>query len=265
MPSLGLTRTHALEAFEAFAPYYDRFTAHHDYDAWLEVLVDLATANGLRGRRALDIACGTGKSVLPLLAKGFEVTACDQSPAMLAKARAKTGDHARLHLLDVRELPVLGRFDLVTALCDIVNYLVDPEELVAMFRGVRANLASGGIFVFDANTLWIYDNFWAAHPSAEAEGTTISWECLVGPGLDPGGLAMARVHVAKATDHYASVHYERHHPRCVVEQALKSAGLEAVAVHGQFPDGRLEPVLVEERHSKAIYVVRRGPSVTERR
>ena len=184
---------------------------------------------------------------------------------MLANARAKTGQRARLHLLDVRELPVLGRFDFVTALSDIVNYLVDPRELVAMFHGVAANLASDGIFVFDANTLWIYGNFWAAHPSAEAEGTTISWECLAGPGLDPGGLAMARVHVANSAQHYTSVHYERHHPRCIVEEALRSAGLEAVAVHGQFPDGRLEPVLVEERHSKAIYVVRRWSSVTERR
>src|ERR1700731_1482083 len=141
MPSPAVDANHAQVAFDAFAPYYDRFTAHHAYDAWMESPLGLAGANGLRGRRALDVACGTGKSVLPLLARGFQVTACDHSQAMLAKARVKTGDRARLYVLDVRALPALGQFDLITALSDIVNYLVDPNELVAMFRGMAANLA----------------------------------------------------------------------------------------------------------------------------
>lgn len=258
-------KDHSREAFEAFAPYYDRFTAHHNCDAWTESLLGLARAHGLRGHRALDVGCGTGKSTLPLLSRGFQVTACDHSPAMLAQARTRTGGGADLHLLDARKLPALGRFDLIIALCDIVNYQVDPRELVAMFGGMAANLAPDGVVVFDANTLWIYANFWANHESATAGKAEVRWKCLAGPELAPGGLAIAQVQLVTAVRQENSAHYQRHHPRSVVEGALKAVGLEAVAVRGQFPDGRLELVLDERRHSKAIYVARLRPSDTERR
>src|SRR6202035_2672158 len=181
---------------------------------------------------------------------------------MLVKARVNTGGRARLYALDARELPMLGEFDLITALGDIVNYLLEPAELEAMFRGMAANLAPTGLVVFDANSLWMYGNFWAEHDSADAGEAKVSWECLAGPGLRPGGLAMARVHVLSQTEHYTSVHYQRHHPRRVVEEALGSAGLETAAVLGQFPDGRLEPAFDARRHGKAIYLARVRPSIT---
>ena len=50
----------------------------------------------LRGRRLLDVACGTGRSFLPMLERGYDVTACDISPAMAARAREKSGGAARV-------------------------------------------------------------------------------------------------------------------------------------------------------------------------
>jgi SAM-dependent methyltransferase len=262
MSSCALDSNHAQQAYEAFAPYYDSFTGHHDLDGWIESLLALAGACGLSGRRVLDVGCGTGKSVLPLLARGFRVTACDHSAAMLDEARLKTAGRARLYVLDARELPVLGEFDLITAIGDVVNYLLEPSELEAMFRGVRANLASNGLAVFDANTLWMYGNFWAEQPSADAGEAKVSWQGVTGPGLDPGGLATARVHVLNDSRHETSVHYQRHHPYPVVERALSSAGLQIAALRGQFPDGRLEAALDETRHGKAIYLVRLRPSIS---
>src|ERR1700733_11682007 len=100
-------------AYEAVAPVYDDFTAHHDYRLWVGNLLELAGAAGLSGDIALDVACGTGKSFLPLLERGWKVTACDISPAMVELARTKVGDRVRLEVADMRELPVYGSFDLV--------------------------------------------------------------------------------------------------------------------------------------------------------
>src|SRR6266542_6880644 len=105
-PMAGATSLdqHARAAYDRFAPHYDAFTAHHDYDTWTTTLEDLARSCGLRGRRLLDVACGTGKSFLPYLDRGYEVCACDISPAMLERAAEQAGDRARLEVCDMRDL-----------------------------------------------------------------------------------------------------------------------------------------------------------------
>lgn len=257
MPAFTPAPDHALHAFEAFASHYDDFSAHHDYEAWVCQLLGLAEAHGLDGRRLLDVACGTGKSLMPFVERGFTVTACDQSAAMLEVARAKARSDVRFVRCDVRSLPDLGAFDLITVLGDIVNYLVEAPELIDMFGGIRRNLAPDGLVVFDANTLWMYSHLWADHPQVALDDGRLTWQCQTGPGLAPGGLAVARVLVERATsderiaDH---LHFQRHHPEKVVRDALAVSGLTPLAVYGQFPDGRWEHGLAETRHSKGIYI-----------
>lgn len=106
----------AKAAYEAFAPVYDIFTAHYDDELWIGELVSALERNGLSGKNLLDVACGTGKSFLPMLERGWDVTACDISPAMLERSRAKVGEAVPLSVADMRSLPEIGKFDLVWAL-----------------------------------------------------------------------------------------------------------------------------------------------------
>src|SRR5215212_7437646 len=125
----------ALSAYDGLAPHYDAFTAGYDYDRWLGALEELAGEHGLRGRRLFDVACGTGKSFLPMLERGYEVVACDLSPGMVERAQGKAGAAADVFVADMRELPAVGVFDLVTCLDDAVNYLTTPADLRAAMRG----------------------------------------------------------------------------------------------------------------------------------
>ena len=77
------------EAYAVLAPAYDLLTAEYAYGPWLAAIERLAVGHGLSGRRLLDVGCGTGKSFMPLLDRGFEVTACDISPEMVAAARGR--------------------------------------------------------------------------------------------------------------------------------------------------------------------------------
>src|SRR5437763_17171650 len=79
----------ALAAYEALAPYYDAYTEDYPHERWLADLERVAIDHGLRGRRLLDVACGTGKSTLPLVRRGYRACACDLSPAMVAIARRR--------------------------------------------------------------------------------------------------------------------------------------------------------------------------------
>src|SRR5437879_6316065 len=79
----------ALAAYEGFAPFYDLFTHSYQHERYLENLEALAIEHGLTGRRLLDVGCGTGKSFVPMLRRGYEVVGCDISPAMVEVARGR--------------------------------------------------------------------------------------------------------------------------------------------------------------------------------
>jgi SAM-dependent methyltransferase len=254
-------RRSAAEAYDAMAPYYDRFTAHHDYELWVGGLLRLAYGHGLAGSRALDAGCGTGKSFLPLLARGFEVTACDGSPAMLEAAAAKAGAGVTLTCADLRELGTLGEFDLITCLDDVANYLTEPDDLTSALRGLARNLRPGGMLVFDANTVATYRSFFAETIVIEEPGVLMLWRGHADDGFEPSELARATLDVFSESDgcwaRTTSDHEQRHHCLDTVLGSIADAGLRCLAVYGQDPAVNFYPVLEELDHSKAIYLVTR--------
>jgi SAM-dependent methyltransferase len=260
---VGVATEIAAAAYEAFAPYYDRFTAHHDYELWTSGLLRLAYEHGLTGNRVLDAGCGTGKSFLPLLERGFEVTACDQSPAMLEVAASKSGCAVELHCRDLRELDTLGEFDLITCLDDVANYLTDPHELGAALAGLARNLRPGGVLVFDTNTLATYRSFFSETVVIEEPGLVMVWRGLAGKDFAPCGLARAALDVFNERadegewSRISSGHEQRHHPRSTVDRCADRAGLRLLAVYGQDPAVNFDAELDELRHTKAVYVLTR--------
>jgi SAM-dependent methyltransferase len=246
--------------YDAFAPFYDAFTAGSDYESWTRHVLPAAERHGLTGDALLDLACGTGKSFLPLMRRGFRVTACDSSRAMLDVAAAKAPD-AELVQCDLRELPLLGSFDLATCFDDSLNYLLDDAELLAAFRGIAANLAPHGLALFDLNTLLAYRTTFARDSVTEHDGTLFAWRGESASDLPPGGTASARIDIfASAGDELygrvTSRHDQRHFPREDVLQALREAGLECVALYGALDDGRLVEPADESGHLKVLYIAR---------
>jgi SAM-dependent methyltransferase len=260
MPELRTAPDHALTAYEALASHYDAFTAHHDYEAWTRDLEALARRHGLAGRTLLDVACGTGKSYEPFLAR-YSVTACDVSSRMLEHARVRRPG-ARLVEADMRALPDLGTFDLVCLLDDAVNYLDSVEELTATLRGVARNLAPHGVVVFDANTLAAYRSFFAAPRLVRDGDRLLVWDGQATPDFASGDACTAELHVFAPAgspsrwSHVLSVHRQRHHPENAVERALGAAGFGWSRTLGIDVDGGCSAPLDETAHTKAIHVAR---------
>lgn len=251
----------ALTAYESLAFAYDDLTADHDHDRWLALLERLALDHGLAGRDALDVACGTGKSFLPLASRGYRVIARDLSPRMAAAARAKAPG-VDVGVADMRSLDLDGRrFDLVTCLDDAVNHLLDEASLRAAFRAAAAALRPGGLYVFDVNTLRTFREDFGTTWCRRREGRLFVWEAEPLEPDGPGCLGDGVLHVLDAEGggaaEPASVRMqERHYPEPVVRDALAAAGLECRAVRGLQPDGTLSPEADELRDTKAIYVAR---------
>lgn len=252
------------DAYDRIAPFYDEFTTGYAHDPWIAAIESRAVALGLRGRRALDIACGTGKSTAPLLARGYSVLACDISPGMVGEAKAKFPARAESFLVaDMRELPSLGEFDFVVCLDDAVNYLLSADELEATFAGVAELLSPEGIFAFDLNTLQTYRSSFAQAIVREGESLFFAWRGESAATVEPGEIAAATVEIfAERADglweRRSSRHVQRHHPPAIVRAALAGAGLDCCAVAGQSAGAQLEASAEEERHIKLVYFARRA-------
>ena len=247
------------EAYDALAPGYDILTRDYAYDRWLPALERLALDQGLAGRRLLDVACGTGSSFLPLRARGYEVTGCDISDEMLRLARRKAPE-VPLHQLDMRELPVLGSFDLVTCIDDGLNYLLEEHELEAALRGIARNLAPGAIAVWDLNTVAQYRGQLAHDYVVDDEDIFIGWHGHGREGgVGPGDLVEIAIDVFVRTEggtweRSRSAHRQRHWPRPTVERLSRNAGLQLLDVRGQHPGVVIDSGLDELTHTKAIYL-----------
>lgn len=247
-------------AYDALARVYDLIAADHAHESWLRSIEVLAREHGLHGRRVLDVACGTGRSFIPLLDLGYEVTACDVSPRMAELAAEKAGERARVLVADMRDLPHIGRFDLVTCLLDAVNHLLTSDDVLAAFAGVRDNLASDGLFVFDVNTTMAYAT--AQDVVAEGPDGFVVWRGSRAALAAPGGTAEILVEIFTEDGdglwrRESSSHEHRHYPLGQVAGLLDAVGLEPVCVRGQLPGAILEGDPDEARHPKALFVARR--------
>ena len=254
-----MTATPALLAYERLAPVYDDFTDGYDHDGWIGRLERIARNHGAKGPRVLDVACGTGKSFTPLLERGYDVWACDISPAMVERARRCPGvDPERVLVADMRDLPEVGAFELVTCLDDAVNYLLSVEDLVAAFGSVARLLTPDGVYLFDTNTLATYRAGFALDAVFERPLAGAVWRGETAEPIEPGALCMAVIELDDAGEAAISRHVQRHHPEPVVRQALSSAGLACRAVLGQSTGGVLHEDADEEVHTKLVYVAGRN-------
>ncbi len=249
-------------AYEAIAPVYDQFTHRNDYETWLGLLLPPLERHGLRRGRLLDVGCGSGKAFAPMLERGWSVRGCDVSAAMLELAREKGRGQVRLDVADMRELPTFGEFELVWALNDPVNYMLDADELALALAGMRRNLAADGLLMFDANGLVGCRDFFSGETVEERDGWRLIWRGRSRPDEPPGSVfeASFEAQPLEPTEGRTAIapelHRERHFPEAEILAAVAGAGLECLDVFGYTDEEGLVAPLDESTHYKAVFIAR---------
>jgi len=138
MPAESTRARHAQELFAPLGLRYDRMGALLSFGQdprWRRFMVDRLPRDG---GQVLDVATGTGLVAEALLARGFRVTGLDQSPGMLAHARARFGDRVGLVEASADALPFPdASFDHLT-FTYLLRYVDDPGATLAeLARVVR--------------------------------------------------------------------------------------------------------------------------------
>jgi SAM-dependent methyltransferase len=265
-PSYAQDYSLTREAYDLLSTHYDELTEHHRYEEWFDLLIPVLEKEGLSGNRVLDLGCGTGKSTMPLVARGWRATAVDLSPGMLRILEAKAGDQVQVHEADIADLPDLGEFDLVLSLGEAMNYSAAEGGFKEALDGVRRSLAPTGLALFDLNTLHSYESFFAQTEVKPAHGATTTWTGQVSDQAVPGDMAAATMEVATEDGRQvSSTHRQRHVSEPEAITAIGEVGLECVAVYGHDHSGVLEQPLDQQRHTKGIFIAKPCRQTEERR
>ena len=130
-------------AFDRQAPAYDT-TGYGRHARRLHADVMTAVA-GFAFTDVLDVGCGTGATLAAILDTRPQTHASgvDLSPGMVAVARARLGDRARLDIADAEDLPAGdASFDLVLCV-DSLHHYPHPEAALAEMR--RVTRPGGGL------------------------------------------------------------------------------------------------------------------------
>lgn len=139
-------------AYDFFAPYYDNYMRHVDYDKWTDKILYLYQQHTtIPLNDVLELACGTANISERLVKKGYNVTASDRSAEMLRYAAQKEHKPSLLQTEMTDELPE-NAFDLIVLVFDSINYLLEKQEIEKLFSNVSNSLHKNGLFIFDIST-----------------------------------------------------------------------------------------------------------------
>jgi len=144
------------EFFDGHAPVYmDNSFTKNTVEEVEFVLEELRLR---QGSRILDVGCGTGRHVVELARRGYQVTGVDISSGMLAEAERaarEAGVEVELIHADATQFTSDKLFDAAICLCEGAFSLLgsedDPiEHDLAILRNIHAALKPGARFILTA-------------------------------------------------------------------------------------------------------------------
>lgn len=259
-----------MDAYTSFAQVYDMFMDNVPYEEWSKYVISLLKEEKIEDGLVLDLGCGTGKMTRLLAAAGYDMIGIDNSEDMLEIARecqyeqelpeeeAKMADLAANNILyllqDMREFELYGTVRAVISICDSMNYILDEEDLLQVFKLVNNYLDPKGVFIFDMNTRYKYAEMLGETTITEnrEEGSFI-WENYFDEEEDINQYDLT-LFIREEGDlyrKYEETHYQRVYDLDTVKCLLKEAGMEFVAAYDAFTN---EPVKAD---SERIYIIAR--------
>lgn len=251
-----------MDVYTGFAGVYDTFMDNIPYEEWSQYVDGLLKEHNVQDGLVVDMGCGTGKITELLALKGYDMIGIDNSEEMLSIAREKLMEYEEedprkgiLYLLqDMREMELYGTVRAAVSICDSMNYILEDEELLTVFRLVNNYLDEKGIFIFDLNTEYKYREILGDRNICEnREDASFIWENYYYQEQAINEYDLT-IYVQEEEEHFIRMeetHYQRAYSLDRIKELLLQAGMEFVAAYDAFTK---EPPKAD---SERIYVIAR--------
>lgn len=226
--------------YDLIAPIYDRINGEIDYTEWADFLEKVFISHmNKKPELVLDLGCGTGRMTVELANRGYDMTGVDYSPEMLDKARNRAEKYGKDILWicqDMCEFELYGTVDAAVSCLDCINHLTDPQELDACLDLVHNYLIPGGIFVFDINGKYKFENIYADNSYVMENGEDM---CVWQNGYNPKS-KLCDFYItlfSKCGNSYSrfdEIQTERMYTLRSIKSHLKRAGFDFIGAYSDF-------------------------------
>ena len=155
--------------YNSFAAIYDSFMDNVPYGFWADRATAILKDYGINDGIVAELGCGTGTFTECMAARGFDMIGIDCSSEMLAEAmnkREKSGYDILYLCQDMREFELYGTVKSFLSVCDSMNYITKPDDLVKVFKLVNNYLDPKGLFIFDMKSEYMYRELLAGNAFA---------------------------------------------------------------------------------------------------
>lgn len=223
-----------MEAYTDFAQVYDELMDETPYEKWSQNITNVLAEYNIRDGLVLELGCGTGSITELLASKGYDMIGVDASEEMLNIANDKRieSGHDILYLnQDMRTFELYGTVRAVVSVCDSLNYLLEDEDIIECFKLVNNYLDPKGIFFFDFNTRYKYENVIGNTVIAEnREDCSFIWENYYDPEemINEYDLTIFVKEDSEDEDifrRFQEVHYQRGYTLDEMKEFIEKAGL----------------------------------------
>lgn len=257
-----------MDSYQDFAYVYDEFMDETPYEMWCERIQSLIEKYGVskpvrnsgdvlesEKNLVVDLGCGTGTLTEMLYEKGYDMVGVDNSDSMLSVAMDKkraSGSEILYLLQDMRELELYSTVGTVVSVCDSINYILEEDELLEVFKLVNNYLYSGGIFVFDFNTDYKYGQVIGDTTIAEnRDDCSFIWENYYDEESAINEYEVT-IFVKEEDDlfrKFTETHFQKGYTAKKIANLIEKAGMELVVMKDADTDGDITD------ESERIYVV----------
>ncbi|MDD3277530.1 MAG: methyltransferase domain-containing protein [Lachnospiraceae bacterium] len=246
-----------MESYQSFAKVYDLFMNDVPYEEWGVYLTGLLREYGITDGLVLELGCGTGSMTELLADAGYDMIGVDNSEDMLEIAMEKrlvTGQEILYLYQDMREFELYGTVRAVVSICDSMNYLLEEQELLTVFRLVNNYLDPGGYFIFDLNTIYKYQQIGESTIAENRQEASFIWDNYYDEDTQINEYELA-IFLPEGEEglyrKYEEIHEQRGYSLETVKRLIEQSGLQYVTAYDAFTR---EPPRAE---SERIYVVAR--------
>ena len=251
-----------MSAYIGFAELYDIFMDNIPYEEWGDYIEALLKEYNVNEGIVLDLGCGTGNITELLAGKGYDMIGIDNSYDMLNIAmekREKSGKTDILYLCqDMREFELYGTVAAAVCVCDSLNYILEKEELVRVFKLVNNYLDPKGIFIFDLKTVENYKNIGDSTIAENREEGSFIWENYFceEDNINEYNLTIFSKRENNMYEKMEELHRQRAYSIEEIKMSLSEAGMEFVGAYNAFTK---KPVTEK---SERIYIIARESGKT---